>query len=246
INQSASTSRTVVTSKQIEQMPEGDNITLPKLLSDTMPGVVQGPFGQSFIRGNHANIQYQIDGVQLPDSPSGTFGESFSPRNIDHMEVITGGVPAEYGQRLAAVLNIVTKSGPEKPGGEIEMNYGSYNTMSPHLMYGGSNESGRTHYFVSANYHTTDRGLDTPQPLNGNDRGQGGEDAVHDHADGNNEFAKIDWLVNNNDKLSFVLFNSENTFQIPNFPGSFSPSDPVFTQNDRWFNAPSVYTPPYT
>jgi len=126
---SASTAQ--ITKDDIAQVPQGESVKLPKLLSTTVPGVVPGPFGQSFIRGNHANIQYQIDGVQLPDSPSNTFGEAFTPRNIDHMEVITGGAAAEYGERLAAVINITTKSGAETPSGEVELDYGSYNTTSP-------------------------------------------------------------------------------------------------------------------
>ena len=224
IQSSASTSQQEITGKTIEELPLGNNITLPKLITTTTPGTVAGPFGQTFIRGNHANIQYQIDGVQLPDSPSNTFGEAFSPRNIDHMEVITGGAPAEFGQRLAAVVNIATKSGPEKPGGELEMNYGSYNTVSPFLIYGGSNESGTVHYFFSANYNRTDRGLDTPQPEATDNQNQGGTDAIHDTAYGNNEFAKIDWLANNDNKVSFIFFNSMNNYQIPNYPASFTPN----------------------
>ena len=57
--------------------------------------------------------------IQLPDSVGGSFGEAFTPVNIDHMEILTGGLPAEYGNRLAGVVNIVTKSGSTQPGGEI-------------------------------------------------------------------------------------------------------------------------------
>ena len=231
IQHSSSLSRTEMNQEQIKQLPQGSEVSLPKLIANTSPGVVQGPFGQMFIRGNHANIQYQIDGVQLPESPSNTFGQALSPRNIDHMEVITGGIPAEYGQRLGAVVNIITKSGPETPGGELELNYGSYNTTSPHLLYGGSNESGNLHYFVSLNYNRTDRGLDTPQP-EGSDfsnQKQGGTDSIHNQAYGNSEFAKVDWQVDNSNKLSFTLFNSQSHYQIPNFPSSFSVNQPLFS-----------------
>lgn len=248
IQNSASVSSTEISKEEIKQLPAGDEISLPRLLTTTTPGAIQGSFNQMFFRGNHANIQYQIDGVQLPDSPSGTFGEAISPRNIDHMEVITGGIPAEYGQRLAAVVNIVSKSGPETPGGEVELNYGSYDTWSPHIMYGGSNESGSVHYFLSANYHKTLRGLDTPQPASVNNELSGGKDAIHDEADGQNEFAKIDWLMDNSNKLTFILFNAESHYQIPNYPGTFKSTDAIFqpTYTDKWGNGGFVYTPPYT
>lgn len=216
--------------QQIAQLPQGSEISLPKLISTTTPGVVQGPFGQMFIRGNHANIQYQIDGVQLPESPSGTFGQAISPRNIEQMEVITGGIPAEYGQRLAAVVNIVTKSGPEKPEGEIELNYGNYNSITPHLLYGGANESGNVHYFLSANYNRTDRGLDTPQPVSTalSDQGQGGSESIHNSASGGSGFAKIDWLADNQNKVTLILYGTQSHFQIPNFPSGFSSNSPFF------------------
>lgn len=228
IQKSAAVSSTEINQDQIKNQPQGNDISLPKLISTNSPGVVPGPFGQMFFRGNHANIQYQIDGIQLPDSSSNTFGQAFAPRNIDHMEIITGGIPAEYGERLAAVVNIVTKSGPETPGGEAEINYGSYNTFSPFAIYGGSNPSGDIHYFVSANYNNTDRGLDTPQPKSESNQKQGGTDAIHDKSNGNNEFAKIDWLPDNNNKFSLIFFNAETFYQIPNYPSSFKSTDSFF------------------
>lgn len=237
-----------ISHEQIQNLPQSDQIKLPKLIATTTPGVVSGAFGQLFIRGNHANIQYQIDGVQLPESPSNTFGEAFTPRNIDHMEVITGGIPAEYGQRLGAVVNIISKTGSETPGGTAELNYGSYNTFSPTATYGGSNASGNLHYYFSANYNRTDRGLDTPQPaspLNLTQSGsldQGGTDAIHDSAHGHTEFAKIDWIADNQNKLSFILFNNYSFFQIPTYPSSFNPKDPFF---DPGFTDPKYGAGPF-
>lgn len=226
----ASTSSTEMNRAQIGQLAQGMETSLPRLMATTMPGVVQGAFGQTFIRGNHANIQYQIDGVQLPDSPSNTFGQAISPRNIEKMEVITGGLAAQYGQRLSAVVDISTKSGLEHPEGEVELNYGTYNTFTPHLLYGGSNESGTVHYFFSLNFNRTDRGLDTPQPQSTalGDQSQGGTESVHNRSVGDSEFAKVDWQLDNENKLSWVVFNAFNHYQIPTFPSSFSMTDPYF------------------
>ncbi len=228
IQNTSTASKTTVNQEEIRQLPQGSEVSLPKLITSTTPGVVGGSFGQMFFRGNHANTQYQIDGVQLPESPSNTFGQAFSPRNIDQMEVITGGFNAEYGMRLSSVVNITTQSGPEKPGGEIELNYGSNNTTSPHLIYGGSNESGSLHYFLSASQFFTNRGIDTPQPESLMNLDQGGSDSVHNRAFGNSEFAKVDWQADNSNKLSFIAFHSYSHFQIPNYPSSFVSNDPFF------------------
>jgi outer membrane receptor for ferrienterochelin and colicin len=244
---SESTSTVEVTEDTIRQLPQAEQIKLPKLIASTSPGVVSGPFGQMFIRGNHANIQYQIDGVQLPDSPSNTFGEAFAPRNIEHMEITTGGIAAEYGQRLAAVVNITSKTGPETPGGSAELNYGSYNTFSPTVTYGGSNASGDVKYYLSANFNRTDRGLDTPQPTSETDQTQGGTDAIHDYSYGNNQFGKIDWILDNQNKFTFILFNSSSFYQIPNYPSSFQATDPFFsaTFTDQFGNGPQNGAGPF-
>lgn len=253
VHASESGSKVDVDHTQIEKLPQGEDISLPQLIATTTPGVISGPFGQTFIRGNHANIQYQIDGVQFPDSPSNTFGQAFSPRNIDHMEVITGGIPAEYGERMAAVVNIVTKNGPETPQGEVELGYGSYNTATANVNYGGSNKDGDIHYYFNVTLDRTDRGLDTPNPHSESDQKVGGKDAIHDTSTGNDEFGRIDWQMDNNNKVSLNLYNSIRSYQIPNFPSSFQPTDSYFQSNytDQFGNNnPSGplfnYTPPGT
>ena len=228
ISKAAGSSKVEVNKERITTLPGGDQGSLPKLISTTTPGVVGGPFGQLFIRGNHANIQYQIDGVQLPESTSGSFGDAFSPRNIDHMEIMTGDIPAEFGERTAAVVNIVTKSGPETPSGSAEVKYGSYNTFSPQLNYGGSDTSGRFRYFLTGSYLSTDRGLDTPDPQSYSHQSRGGEKPVHDKATGNDEFARLDYQLDDVNKFSAILFNSGRSYQIPNYPSSFLSTDPFF------------------
>jgi outer membrane cobalamin receptor len=225
--------------EEIEELPEGASISLPKLLYTTNAGMVEGSFGQVFTRGNHANLQYQIDGVQLPDSTSGTFGDAFSPLNIERMEVITGGIPAEYGDRLAGVVNIISKTGQETPGGLLQQDYGTFNSAATTLAYGGSNSAGDLHYFLSAKYDQTDRGLDTPQPSSESDQSQGGKDVIHDFSDGNNEFLKLDWQAANSDKLTLVLFNEDKFYQIPDYPASFKPADAYFQPGftDQFGNA---------
>jgi len=91
--------------EEIRALPRGDSGSVNELLA-TQPGFVYDALGNLFARGNHANIQYQIDGVPLPDSVSGIFGGFLSPKFIENMELITGGLNAEYGERLASVVNL--------------------------------------------------------------------------------------------------------------------------------------------
>ena len=245
INRSAAVSSQEEDQQQISQLPGGATQSLPKVLYSTNPGFVEGSFGQVFARGNHANLQYDIDGIQLPDSVSGTFGDAFSVLDIDRMEVITGGLPAEYGNRLSGVVNILTRSGGLEPGGTLDLNYGSFNTFSPQLTYGGSMDGGRLRYFLSGTYSSTDRGLDTPEPASESDQGQGGTDAVHDQSSSNNQFGKLDWDVDAQDTLMLTFFNAQKAFQIPNDPARFLPTDPFFTPGytDAYGNGNAGWTP---
>ena len=68
--------------QQIEELPRGDTQSVNEILA-TQPGFVYDAMGNLFARGNHANIQYQLDGVPLPDSVSGLFGGFLSPKMID-------------------------------------------------------------------------------------------------------------------------------------------------------------------
>jgi outer membrane cobalamin receptor len=249
INRSASVSSQEISQAQISQLPGGTTQSLPKVLYSTNPGFVEGSFGQVFSRGNHANLQYDIDGIELPDSVSGTFGDAFSVLNVDKMEVITGGLPAEYGMRLAGVVDITTKSGSQSPGGILDMNYGSFNTFNPQATYGGSTDGGHVRYFVSGSYDSTDRGLDTPEPASESDQTQGGTAAIHDASVGNNQFGKLDWDLDDRNTLSLTAFNAQRTFQIPDYPSSFEPTDAFFgpTNADAFGNVGgAVWTPSNT
>src|SRR5262245_42721729 len=74
-------SQYVIDSQAIEQLPLGDATPLNQILLQA-PGVVQDSFGQLHIRGDHADVQYRINGVTIPESISG-FGQSLDPDMIE-------------------------------------------------------------------------------------------------------------------------------------------------------------------
>jgi outer membrane cobalamin receptor len=247
----ASDSSRDLSKDDIEQLPGGGTTDVRRLLYTTTAGFVEGALGQVFTRGNHANLQYQIDGIQLPDSVGGSFGEAFTPSNIDHMEILTGGLQPEYGNRLAGVVNIVTKSGSTEPGGEIGTSYGSYNQTESFANYGGSDTSGALHYFLSLNAFSTDRGLDTPAPADiNNDQNGGSENVTHDKSYGSDEFLKLDWVADNFNKFDLVAYNETKFNQIPTYDSSFDPGGPNFAyfngSTDGYGNGPFNYVPSTT
>ena len=65
----------------IADMPLGDSTPLNQVLLQA-PGVAQDSYGQLHIRGDHANLQYRINGVIIPESISG-FGQTLDARFFD-------------------------------------------------------------------------------------------------------------------------------------------------------------------
>ena len=65
---------TISRRRRLQTIPQGDNAPLNQVLLQA-PGVAQDSFGQIHVRGDHANVQYRLNGVQLPEGLS-VFGQA--------------------------------------------------------------------------------------------------------------------------------------------------------------------------
>ena len=77
----------------IAKLPLGDATPLNQVLLRT-PGVVEDSFGGIHVRGDHANLQYRIDGVVIPEAIGG-FGQVLDTRFANRIDVLTGALPAQ-------------------------------------------------------------------------------------------------------------------------------------------------------
>ncbi len=157
------------TQKDITDLPEGDNTSFNQVLLQA-PGVANDSFGQLHIRGDHANIQYRLDGVILPEGISG-FGQALDTRFADRIDLLTGALPGQYGLREAGVIEIQPKANIET-GGSIDLYGGSHDTVQPSFELGGS--QGKLTYFATGSYLGDNLGIENPTPSH---------DAIHDHTD---------------------------------------------------------------
>ena len=112
--------------QDILDLPAGDATSLNQVLLQAT-GVTQDSFGQLHVRGDHANLQYRLNGVIIPESIAG-FGQTLSTRFADQINFIEGALPAQYGYRTAGVVDITTKGGAFDQGGRIGYFGGSHNT----------------------------------------------------------------------------------------------------------------------
>ncbi|MEE9219615.1 MAG: TonB-dependent receptor [Acidobacteriota bacterium] len=61
--------------------------------------------------GTTYQIGYRVDGATINSVSSGRFGANINQNAIERFEVISGGIPAEYGEQSAGILNVITRSG---------------------------------------------------------------------------------------------------------------------------------------
>ncbi|MGH7976378.1 MAG: TonB-dependent receptor [Limisphaerales bacterium] len=217
--------------EQIDTLSQGANAPMNQVILRA-PGVAQDSAanGDLHIRGEHANLQYRINDVQLPEGITG-FGLELDPRFVDSMQLITGSLPAQYGFRTAGVVDIQTKSGAFENGGTAEMYGGSYDTIRPSFEYGGM--QGKWDYFIDGSYDHNDLGIENPTAS---------QDAIHDTTDQGKTFVYASRILNDTSRVSIMGSASYSNFQVPNTPGlpvgTASGGDPWnSTQGPATFNS---------
>jgi outer membrane cobalamin receptor len=195
-----------ISKEQIETLPQGENSALNQVILRA-PGVAQDGFSQLHIRGEHANLQYRINDVLLPEGITG-FGQELDARFINDVHLITGSLPAQYGFRTAGIVDIHTKNGAFEPGGEVSVYGGSYDTVKPSFEIGGS--QGKWNYFLDGSYSHNNFGIENPTSSH---------TPIHDITDQFRSFAYLSYLIDDTSRISLMSGISYADFEIPNTPG---------------------------
>ena len=196
------------TREQIESASQGGNAPFNQVILRA-PGVAQdnAASGDLHVRGEHANLQYRINDVLLPEGITG-FGLELDPRFVDSMQLITGSLPAQYGFRTAGIVDIQTKNGAFENGGQVEMYGGSYDTVRPSFEYGGS--QGKWNFYADGSYNHNDLGIENPTP---------GTSAIHDNTGQYKSFLYGSYIIDDTSRVSLMGSMSYSDFQVPNTPG---------------------------
>jgi hypothetical protein len=220
-----------ISQSTINSLPGGDNAPVEKILLQA-PGVSQdsAASGLLHVRNDHANVQYRINGVMLPDGLTG-FGSIFDASWIGNMALVTGALPAEFGLRTVGLVDITTRSDIFNNSGQISFYGGSQGTASPTVQYGGtfgsncptaSTPAPGTHtlpsidcfvgvqYFFTGKYLTTSEGLENSTAA---------YRPIHDDSEQSKGFAYMSTFVDRDTRLSLIAGTATSLFQIPNTPG---------------------------
>lgn len=193
----------------------------PNKLIEGLPSVASDSAGQEHVRGEHAEIAYVIDGVQLPDTLSGRQGSIIVPSTIQSLSFLTGAYAPEFGGQTAAILDITTLPGARKPHADVEFDGGSYDTTNGNFTWEGPLGK-RASYVFNIGATRSRNALEPQQP---------DVQTAHNTGSDQSYFGKFRYAPSNKDTLTLTLSNNPSTLQINNrtgLPNSFAPAGQGF------------------
>ena len=196
------------------------------------PGVTQdsAASGLLHVRNDHANVQFRINGVMLPDGLTG-FGSILDASWIGSIALVVGALPAEYGLRTVGLVDITTRADIFNNSGLVSIYGGSQGTFTPTIQYGGTFGSTcpatvapapgtralpSADCFPGVQYFFTGRYLQTKEGI---ENSTASYSPIHDFSQQGKDFAYMSTFVDPYTRLSLIAGTSTSTFQIPNTPG---------------------------
>ena len=168
------------------------------------PGFVTDDNGRMHPRGSESQVQYVVDGVPVTDNMSAIFSTSLDARTLRTVEVLTGGIPAEFGDKLAGVINVNTRSGLEGPTqGGVSLSGGSFSTGEAAADF--STHTKKLGFLTNLSASTSQRYLDPPTLDNFHNFGRTGK-----------AFFRFDYQFDANNSLRGVFNFGGSNFEVPN------------------------------
>jgi outer membrane receptor protein involved in Fe transport len=192
-----------LTHDELESLPENVTRDLPTLAEYSMPGAIGGHDNFVHVRGNELSLHQFINGVSFLDNPHQHFFPGLSPQIFESVNMVTGGFPAEFGNRFGGILDITTRSGASMNGsGSASFSLGTLDQRTGAAEYGGG--KGRFGYYFYGGAFATDRYLNPPEP-----------DELHDHGHGGRGDVQLDYR-GDKDFFRLLVTGGTSRFELPN------------------------------
>jgi hypothetical protein len=149
----------------IQRAPAAVPMRAMEEIVTSTPGFALDENGRYHFQGAHSQSEFVIDGQTIADQTGVTFSNSIDPGIAQSMEVIYGNVPAEFGEKIGAVINMTTKSGLGSPfKGNVIGSFATFDTYQGGFsMGGGTQEFGA---IASVNAAGSNYFTDAPNPDN--------------------------------------------------------------------------------
>lgn len=201
-----SPSSTVLTATRLADVPASQQASLPETLVTLAPGMIRSHDDFVHVRGHEVALNPVINGVSFWENPHALFSPGLRPAVIDTATVMTGGFPAEYGNRFGGVVDIVTKSGFRLGNtGSAMLVAGQADRRSAQVDFGGQHE--RVGYYLLGAFASSGRYLSPPDPK-----------ALHDDGRDAHLFVQLDTNLGRAGLLRAVLMGDGANVEMPRTP----------------------------
>ena len=200
---------TTIGKAQVDALPQSNQTDFDRVVLQ-LPGVSQdsAASGDFHIRNEHANVQYRVNGILLPDGVSG-FAQVLDSTFIRSISLIDGALPAEYGLHMAGLLDITTRNGADAPGTIFSQYGGSRATSISTIETSGV--AGKWDYFFTGRFTTNGIGIESATPT---------LDPIHDHTRQGRYFAYASTPLGDSSRFVFMSGADTAHFQVPNVIGA--------------------------
>jgi hypothetical protein len=194
----------VLNSTSLTEMPYYNSPNAFSVMETQLPGAAQGANGVVHMNGDHGVIDYQLDGVMLPEELNRDIGGEINLSDLSYVDLIEGAYPAQYGLKFGSVFNLQTRAGTGPAGLDGDVSYGSYGAVDSVLGYHAPLAGGGG-YDIALTGSKTDRGLDPPD-----------FSSPHNDASSASQFMRFTLPGGTNNYTNVTFIHSIATFQIPN------------------------------
>ena len=170
------------------------------------PGFAKDENGRFHFQGAHSQSEYVVDGQTISDQTGVTFSNSIDPGIAQGIEVIYGNVPAEFGEKVGAVINLTTKSGLGSGATKGDVFFGGsrFSTFEAGVSGGGGSQT--FGWFASGNGSTSKRFTDPVNFAN-----------LHNEGSSARGFLRLDTQSSDNkNALRLTVLAGETHRDVPN------------------------------
>lgn len=206
VDPSQTASAVTIGRDRVERLPPGRAIGLTGSIVPFVSSAISGHDDLVHLRGNELSLNTFVNGVSFFDNPHALFTPGLPLEIVQSMNVVTGGFPAEFGNRFGGIVDLTTRSGFDANGrGTLAVAAGTYLRHSVQASYGAHSE--RFGYYVFGQGFESDRFLNTPDP-----------ERFHDFGRGARAFAQLDFAADPKNAFRLALSGSGSNFELPNRP----------------------------
>lgn len=198
--------RTELNVKAIERMPTSPNARGLESVLLTMPGFAANANGAIHPRGAHNQMTFVVDGMPISDQLTGAFANAVDPSVVESVDLFTGNVPAEFGNKVSAVAVVTTRTGigsGRRFAGSTQVAADQFDTLANLTQFtGGTNKIG---YFASFSASKSNRFLDSVSL-----------DNLHNGGNAQRAFLRVDYQPGGRDIFRAGLMAGRSSFQLAN------------------------------